>query len=78
MPPRYYAVRETTDYSDVTIHADRNCPDGPTRAAPGSVDGEPCPECMDNESDEEPETCQVVKADGEVCGREKPCRYHSD
>ncbi len=22
------------------------------------------------------ENCQVVKSDGEVCGREKPCRYH--
>jgi hypothetical protein len=24
------------------------------------------------------ETCEAVKADGEVCGRERPCRYHSD
>jgi len=24
------------------------------------------------------ETCPVVKSDGEVCGRELPCRYHSD
>ena len=23
-------------------------------------------------------TCQVEKADGEVCGRELPCAYHSD
>jgi len=22
------------------------------------------------------ETCTVEKADGEVCGRERPCRYH--
>lgn len=28
--------------------------------------------------DDEPETCQVVKTDGEVCGRPKPCRYHSE
>jgi len=28
-----------------------------------------------NESGE-PETCQVVKSDGEVCGRDRPCRYH--
>jgi len=26
----------------------------------------------------EPETCQAVKDDGEVCGRDLPCRYHSD
>jgi hypothetical protein len=24
------------------------------------------------------ETCAVEKSDGEVCGRELPCRYHSD
>lgn len=24
------------------------------------------------------ETCETVKADGEVCGRELPCPYHSD
>lgn len=23
-------------------------------------------------------TCEVVKADGDVCGRELPCAYHSD
>ena len=27
---------------------------------------------------DEPETCQVEKSDGEICGRELPCRYHSD
>ena len=28
---------------------------------------------------EEPsETCDAVKSDGEVCGRELPCRFHSD
>lgn len=24
------------------------------------------------------ETCEVVKSDGEVCGRELPCPYHSE
>lgn len=24
------------------------------------------------------ETCDVVKSDGEVCGRERPCRYHDE
>ena len=24
------------------------------------------------------EICTVVKNDGEICGREKPCPYHSD
>lgn len=77
MPPRYYAVRYTSDYSDVTLHTDRGCPDGPVRAVPNSVDGEPCPECMADAVDDEPETCQTVKADGEICGRTLPCRYHS-
>lgn len=80
MPPMYYAVRETESYADVTLHADRDCPDGPVRAVPNSVDGEPCHECMADAADEdleEPETCQVVKADGEICGRTLPCRYHS-
>jgi len=25
----------------------------------------------------ENDTCDVVKGDGEVCGREKPCQYHN-
>lgn len=28
--------------------------------------------------EESVETCEVEKSDGEVCGREKPCKYHSD
>jgi len=24
------------------------------------------------------DTCDTVKSDGEVCGRERPCQYHSD
>lgn len=24
------------------------------------------------------ETCGVIKADGDVCGRELPCRFHTD
>ncbi len=27
---------------------------------------------------DEVETCEEVKSDGEVCGREKPCPYHGD
>jgi len=32
----------------------------------------------DGPSSDEPDTCDTVKADGEVCGRELPCPYHSD
>lgn len=28
--------------------------------------------------DDTAETCDTVKADGEVCGRELPCPYHSE
>lgn len=28
--------------------------------------------------EQETETCDAVKNDGEVCGRELPCPYHSD
>lgn len=75
MPPLYYAVRETEHYADVTLHADRACPDGPVRAAPDSVDGEHCPECTDA-GENEPETCVVELSAGGICGREKPCPYH--
>lgn len=73
MPPRYYAVRETDSYQDVTLHTDRDCPDGPMRAAPSGFDGEKCPKCLAEES----ETCEVELSAGGICGREKPCPYHS-
>lgn len=95
MPPRYYGLRESASYSDATIHTDRDCPDGPVRAAPPSLTGDRCPECFDvgdgsdpqiesdtdtdtdADTDESVETCTVVKQDGDICGRELPCRYHS-
>lgn len=30
------------------------------------------------EDPDDPATCQVVKADGDVCGRDLPCPYHSE
>jgi hypothetical protein len=35
------------------------------------------PEAMRVDTDD-PETCDVVKQDGEVCGRQTPCPYHGD
>lgn len=32
----------------------------------------------DSEAQPESGTCQTVKADGEICGRELPCPYHSE
>jgi len=31
---------------------------------------------VDPPPDADPETCDVIKDDGEVCGRDRPCRYH--
>jgi hypothetical protein len=39
----------------------------------GSPDGD-----EDADTNTEAETCDTVKSDGEVCGRELPCAYHSD
>lgn len=41
--------------------------------------GEP-PDDLVYEEDgpDDDDRCQTVKQDGEVCGREKPCPYHSD
>lgn len=39
------------------------------------------PDDTDDEADaadETAETCDVVKTDGEVCGRDLPCPYHTD
>lgn len=30
------------------------------------------------EQDRQPAMCEVVKSDGEVCGRDLPCPYHSE
>ena len=38
-----------------------------------------CPNCADGDDGDDgddPDTCEVVKSDGEVCGRELPCGYH--
>jgi len=34
--------------------------------------------CRVRNESKEVEKCEVEKSDGEVCGREKPCSYHSD
>jgi hypothetical protein len=36
------------------------------------------PDGLLTHGDDEPDTCDTVKNDGEVCGREPPCPYHSD
>jgi len=73
--PYYYAVRETDSYAEVTLHVDRECPDGPVRAAGSTVAGPVCPEC-DPTVEDEPDICTVELSAGGECGRERPCPYH--
>jgi len=87
MPNRYYAALESGDsWTGATLHTDRDCTDEhltPLRADAIDADEcELCPDCAGNGSDsggggdDEPATCDVVKNDDEVCGRERPCPYH--
>lgn len=53
-------------------------------AESGASDGsaeEPSETPEENDGDEDADdadTCQVVKGDGEVCGRDLPCQYHPE
>jgi len=75
--------------TDKTAHDDRGCAEAGDRPArPDSTsrvereDMDLCSDCVgngdgsDGGGDGEPATCDVVKNDGEVCGRERPCPYH--
>jgi len=87
-----YHYRGSTgdSFMDATIHADEECIDGQARPIADSTveaveaDLDFCGECVGNgsKSDDggEPEaesTCEVVMNNGEVCGRDLPCSYHS-
>ena len=61
--------RDQRDY----YHESEDCfGDRRGRAINRDIDLPACPECTDESA-----TCDVVKSDGEVCGRELPCQYHS-
>lgn len=71
----YYRGRSGDSFTDATIHADADCCPDPTRPIADSSlrsDADFCPDCTDASSG----TCEVEKSDGEICGRERPCRYH--
>jgi hypothetical protein len=71
----YYTGRSGDRFTDATIHADRACCPEPSRPIAESSlrsDADFCPDCTGASSD----TCEVEKSDGEICGRERPCRYH--
>jgi len=88
----YYLSGESGDsYLGATIHHDEECDDleaapGHTRpVGEASIDAheaevEFCEACepVGNGSADggDAGTCDVVKNDGEVCGRDRPCPYH--
>jgi len=88
----YYNGRSGDPIDDATLHDDRDCAEASGAASarpihPDSVDvdtADLCGECVplssaandDSDSTSDGETCDVVKGDGEVCGRDRPCRYH--
>lgn len=60
------AVRALADAHDTTPEALR-------------VDGDADADAEDDaDADGTTGTCDVVKGDGEVCGRDRPCPYHDD
>lgn len=75
--PYYIEASHGDTFADKTAHRARDCPDGSTRPiAQEHVESmDRCPECARGES--ESEVCDTVKSDGEVCGRDLPCGYHS-
>ncbi len=85
----YYSGRNGDSFTDATIHGSKHCSELEEPIRPladstvESIEADRCPECAggvqtESESSDEPETCQTVKSDGEVCGRELPCGYHDD
>jgi hypothetical protein len=64
-----------------TYHDRRRCrrlhnTGGRIRRIDETGDRDGCDHCADEEA--EPDTCETVMSDGEVCGRDLPCPYHSE
>jgi hypothetical protein len=78
-----YTVRDTTPPSVVTVDGDDYRVEDGTLSVPDTI-GEQLLTAwgarfdIDTETLRVTETCDVVKNDGEVCGRGLPCPYHSD
>jgi len=79
-----YARRDTVPPSAVTVNGDDyqidsdGVVEAPADVARTLADG--WARAYDCDSDDllVAETCDAVKSDGEVCGRERPCRYHDE
>jgi len=78
-----YAVRDTTPPSVVTVDGDDYRVEDGTLTVPDAV-GERLLAAWSARFDIDADrlriagTCTVEKNDGEVCGRDLPCPYHSD
>lgn len=76
MPTRYYAVRETDSYSDVVLHTQRGCVDGPMRAAPPGVDGDLCSDCTGagggSETEDDGGTAEVAESEDATEWADRP------
>jgi len=77
----YYSGTSGDPFTEATIHTSDDCEvlaDEPGNVRPiaeSSTDTGGLSWCSECATDS-PETCDVVKGDGDVCGRERPCPYH--
>lgn len=89
MRPRYWY--DGGPFAEATIHRSKHCselesPKPLSERTVDDIDANRCSACaggVQTESEtedenDEPETCEVVMSNGEVCGRERPCGYHDD
>lgn len=66
--------------SVVTVNGDNYAVEDGTVTLPDESLVRALAQAYDLDADDlrETATCEVVKSDGDVCGRELPCPYHSD
>jgi len=78
MPSAYYAALESGDsWIGATLHTKRDCTDEHLTPLSGDViDTDETTWCGECGPHEDVGTCDEVKSDGEVCGRDLPCPYH--
>jgi len=79
MDTYYAAVGSGNSWTGATLHIERDCTDEHlTPLSADAIDVEACEFCPDcaGGGGEPTGTCDVVKGDGDVCGRDRPCPYH--
>lgn len=71
------SIAERCDTTVAEMRIESNGADGGAEPSePDAMDGSDG--SNDAEDRDSPARCEVVKQDGEVCGRELPCPYHSN